>query len=57
MQYMSVISISYMSASESEVTASRLFLMKRGDLKLHKGKIWKKALEGGRRGIEVRGLG
>lgn len=44
---MVVISVSYMSASGSEVTAFRVFLIKRGDLKVHKGKIQRKALEVG----------
>lgn len=50
---MVVISVSYMSASGSEVIASRIFL--RGDLEVHKGKIQRKALELGGRVREVRG--
>lgn len=46
---MIVISIYYMSASGSEVTASRVFLMKKGDLNVHKDKIYRKKLEVGRR--------
>ena len=47
---MIIVSISYLSASGPKATATRVFLRKRGDLKAHKGKIWKKALEGKTRG-------
>ena len=56
-QHMAVSSISYMLASGSQVRASRVFLMKKGGLKVPKDKIKKKVLEGERRGHRSKEIG